>query len=71
MVSLTAQSARFRDLMSDLFAGIQSYRGLRSRLYKILPAVMAEGLAGALHMPWDGSGGKSSAAQFATGPLPE
>jgi hypothetical protein len=45
MVSLTAQSASFRELMSDLFAGIQGYRDLRSRLCRILPAVMAEGLA--------------------------
>ena len=44
MVSLTAQSASFRDLMSDLFAGIQGYRDLRARLCGILPAVMAETL---------------------------
>ena len=41
MVSLTAQSASFRDLMSDLFAGIQGYRDLRARLGEMLPAVMA------------------------------
>lgn len=52
MISLTAQSASFRDLMSDLFAGIQGYRDLRARLYKILPAVMTEGLAGTLRWPW-------------------
>lgn len=56
MVFLTAQSASFRDLMSDLFAGIQGYRDLRARLYKILPAVMAEGLAGSLRWPWSSSG---------------
>jgi flavin-dependent dehydrogenase len=55
MVSLTAQSASFRELMSDLFAGIQGYRDLRSRLYRILPSVMAEGLAGTLRRPWRGS----------------
>jgi flavin-dependent dehydrogenase len=48
MVSLTAQSPSFRELMSDLFAGIQGYRDLRARLYKILPSVMAQGLAGTL-----------------------
>jgi len=53
MVSLTAQSASFRTLMSDLFAGIQGYRDLRARLYRILPAVMAEGLAGTLRLPWN------------------
>ncbi len=53
MIVLTAQSASFRDLMSDLFAGIQGYRDLRARLYKILPAVMAEGLTGSLRWPWN------------------
>jgi flavin-dependent dehydrogenase len=52
MVSLTAEFSSLRDLMSDLFAGIQSYRDLRARLYRILPAVMAEGLSGKLRMPW-------------------
>jgi flavin-dependent dehydrogenase len=56
MVSLTSQSESFRSLMSDLFAGIQGYRDLRSRLYRSLPSLMAEGLAGALRLPWSGSG---------------
>ena len=68
MVSLTAQSASFRELMSDLFAGIQGYRDLRSRLYRILPAVMAEGLAGTLRLPWSGTSNRS---EFATNPLAE
>jgi len=65
VVSLTAQSASFRELMSDLFAGIQGYRDLRSRLYRILPAVMAEGLAGTLGWSWNKS------AKFATDPFAE
>ena len=56
MVSLTSQSESFRNLMSDLFAGIQGYRDLRSRLYRSLPSLMAEGLAGTLRLPWSGSG---------------
>ncbi len=48
MISLTSQSASMRDLMSDLFAGIQGYRDLRARLYRILPAVLTEGLASSL-----------------------
>lgn len=56
MVSLTLQSENFRNLMSDLFAGIQGYRDLRSRLYRSLPSLMAEGLAGTLRLPWSGSG---------------
>ncbi|HEX7424338.1 MAG TPA: hypothetical protein VF311_10710 [Terriglobales bacterium] len=55
MVSLTSQSASFRDLMSDLFAGIQGYRDLRARLYRILPSVMAEGIAGTMRWPWNKS----------------
>ena len=64
MVSLTAQSASFRDLMSDLFAGIQGYRDLRARLYKILPAVMTEGLTGTLRWPWESGAG----SEFVTDP---
>ncbi len=56
MVALTAQSENFRALMSDLFAGIQGYHDLRARLYRSLPSLMAEGLAGALRLPWTDSG---------------
>ncbi len=61
MVSLTAKSASFRELMSDLFAGIQGYRDLRARLYRILPVVLGEvigeGMAGTLGWPFrSGSG---------------
>jgi flavin-dependent dehydrogenase len=56
MVSLTLQSENFRNLMSDLFAGIQGYRDLQSRLYRSLPSLMAEGLAGTLRLLWSGSG---------------
>jgi flavin-dependent dehydrogenase len=66
MVSLTARSASFRELMSDLFAGIQGYRDLRARMYRILPTVMAEAL---LRWPWNKrSSGESG---FATDPLAE
>jgi len=51
IVALTAESATFRALMSDLFAGNQGYRDLRARMYRILPAVMAEGLAATLRSP--------------------
>jgi geranylgeranyl reductase family protein len=56
LVSLTAQRDAFRKLMSDYFAGIQGYHDLRARLYRILPSLMAEGLAGALRLPRAGSG---------------
>jgi len=42
MVQLTALSARFRELMRDLFAGVQEYSGLKERLYRSLPRIAAE-----------------------------
>jgi flavin-dependent dehydrogenase len=65
IVALTAQSDSFRELMSDLFAGIQGYRDLKARLYRNLPTVMAEGLAGTLFRSW-GAG-----ASLATDPSAE
>jgi flavin-dependent dehydrogenase len=44
MVALTEQSEGIRDLMSDLFAGTQSYRDLRSRLLRTVPSLMLAGL---------------------------
>jgi hypothetical protein len=67
MVALTAQSASIRDLMSDLFAGIQDYRDLRARLCRILPSVMVRGLTGSLRRSWRGS----SASELATDLLSE
>ena len=55
MVSLAAQSASIRDLLSDLFGGTQGYRDLRPRLRKILPSALAEGLSAMLRRPWSGS----------------
>ena len=55
MVKLTAESESFRELMRDLFAGIQGYRGLRSRLYRSLPKMIAEGLSGTLRLNWGGA----------------
>ena len=52
MVRFTAQSDKFTALLSDLFAGIQGYRGLKTRLYRALPGVMAEGLASTLFRSW-------------------
>ncbi|MGD0508023.1 MAG: hypothetical protein ABSA27_09515 [Terriglobales bacterium] len=69
MVSLTARSASFRELMGDLFAGIQGYCDLRARLYRILPSVMAEGLAGTLLRPYKNSTGATSGSEIATDPL--
>jgi hypothetical protein len=54
MVQFTEHSASFRQLMRDMFAGAQGYRDLRSRLYRTLPATLAETLASALRLPRSG-----------------
>jgi flavin-dependent dehydrogenase len=51
MVQFTRHSPSFRDLMCDLFAGTQGYLDLRRRLYRSLPAMLAESLASALRLP--------------------
>ena len=50
MVEFTEHSESFRGLMRDLFAGSQGYHDLRRRLYRALPAMLAEGLANALRL---------------------
>jgi geranylgeranyl reductase family protein len=42
MVDFTQRSERFRELMQDLFAGTQSYLGLRARLLKNLNGTLRE-----------------------------
>jgi geranylgeranyl diphosphate/geranylgeranyl-bacteriochlorophyllide a reductase len=56
MVQFTANSPSFRQLMCDLFAGTQGYIDLRRRLYRSLPAMLAESLASALRLPSSGAG---------------
>src|SRR5215469_7578124 len=60
MVQLTARSPRFRDLMRDLFAGVQEYSTLRNRLYKSLPKIAAEALVSTLWQAESSSPGSSS-----------
>lgn len=48
MIALTQQSEGIRDLMSDLFAGTQGYRGLRTRVLRIVPGLVLSGISGAL-----------------------
>ena len=54
MVKFTAESESFREVMRELFAGTQGYRGLRSRLYCSLPKIIAESLSGTLQLGWSG-----------------
>jgi flavin-dependent dehydrogenase len=51
MIQFTENSGSFRELMRDMFAGSQNYRDLRYRLYRSLPAMLAESLASALRLP--------------------
>jgi flavin-dependent dehydrogenase len=48
MVQFTEHSARFQQLMCDMFAGSQGYLNLRQRLYRTLPAMVAESAVSAL-----------------------
>lgn len=48
MIDLTARSPRFRDLMRDLFAGVQEYTSLKERVFRSLPNIAAEALASTL-----------------------
>lgn len=74
MVSLASKSSDIRDLLSDLFAGIQSYGDLRSRLCRILPSVMSEEVAGILRQPWNAhnaniGGNRSAGSRLDADPL--
>jgi flavin-dependent dehydrogenase len=48
MIQLTGRSAKFRNLMRDLFSGAQEYSDLRERVYCSLPRIAAEALLSAL-----------------------
>ena len=48
MVQLTGRSARFRDLMRDLFAGTQEYSDLRQRVRRNSPKIAVEALVSVL-----------------------
>jgi flavin-dependent dehydrogenase len=48
MIQLTNRSARFRNMMRDLFAGSQQYADLKQRLYRSMPVIAAEALASTL-----------------------
>jgi geranylgeranyl reductase family protein len=52
MIQLTERSARFRDIMRDLFAGAQEYSDLRQRVYHSLPRIAAETLWNTLRNPF-------------------
>ncbi|HEX3740053.1 MAG TPA: hypothetical protein VHV29_10045, partial [Terriglobales bacterium] len=42
MIQLTQRSARFREIMRDLFSGTQEYSDLRKRVYDSSPRIVME-----------------------------
>lgn len=44
MIGLTERSMRFGELMRDLFSGMQEYAGLKQRVHRSLPRIVAEAL---------------------------
>lgn len=48
MVGLTARSPRFREIMRDLFSGMQEYAGLKQRVHRSLPRVVGEAVLSGL-----------------------
>jgi flavin-dependent dehydrogenase len=61
MVQFTSNSPRFRKLMCDMFSGAQGYVTLRMRLYRALPAMLAETAVTALGLRAQDSGWDVSA----------
>ena len=47
-IQLTQRSARFREIMRDLFSGGQEYSDLRQRVYKKLPRIVTEAVVSTL-----------------------
>jgi len=48
MIQLTRRSARFREIMRDLFAGAQEYSNLRQRVFDSLPRIVMEAVVSTL-----------------------
>src|SRR5439155_10566359 len=51
MIQLTRRSARFREIMRDLFSGAQEYSDLRQRVYDQLPRIAMEAAVSTLWNP--------------------
>ncbi len=65
MVQFVRNSRSFRGLMADLFAGTQGYLDLQRRLYRTLPAMLAESLASALKLPKDNRSAANATSRVA------
>jgi flavin-dependent dehydrogenase len=51
MVQLTQRSARFREIMRDLFSGAQEYADLREKVHYNLPRIVMEAVVSMLRNP--------------------
>ena len=61
MIKLTQRSARFREIMRDLFSGAQEYADLRQRVYDHLPLIAMEA---ALSTLWNTLGRRGANRQL-------
>jgi geranylgeranyl reductase family protein len=60
MIQLTQRSARFREIMRDIFSGAQEYSDLRKSVYDSLPRIAAEGILNTL---WNALGRRTARRQ--------
>jgi len=66
MIQLTQRSARFREIMRDLFSGAQEYSDLRKSVYDSLPRIAAEAVLNTL---WNTLGRRGASGQRSFGSL--
>lgn len=59
MIQFAAESASFRELLRDLFTGVQGYVGLKRRCYRTLPGVVRDFVASV--GGWGGAGAATRA----------
>jgi flavin-dependent dehydrogenase len=66
MIQLTQRSASFREIMRDLFSGVQEYSDLRQRVYEKLPRIAMEAVVSTL---WNTLGRSGASRQGSLGSL--
>lgn len=66
MIQLTQRSARFREIMRDLFSGAQEYANLRERVYDSLPRIAIQAVASTV---WNTLGRRGATKQHPFGSL--
>jgi len=66
MIQLTQSSARFREIMRDLFSGAQEYSNLRQRVYDQIPRIAMEATMSTL---WNTLGRRGASRRRSLGSL--